>query len=92
MRRGDDPDVGGLEAKRLNIPLDQRIGARRAGIDQDQACPRIDQIAAEVISADIVKVADNLESRKRCLPFLIGDRQFHALLRRRLRRPHRERQ
>ena len=92
MGRGDHLDIGSLEAKRLNVGFNQRIGTRRARIDQDQACPGVDQIVAEIISADIVHVANDLESGKRRLPFLVRDRQFHALLRQRPRREHRNHQ
>ena len=58
----------------------KRVRAFRTRIDQDQALVRSDQVACEVVGADIVEVADDLEARKRLLPLLVGDRQVDALL------------
>jgi len=80
VRRGDRLEVAGLEAERFDVRLDERIGARRPGIDQDQSRPGVDQITAEIVGADVIHVADDLEGRKGLFPFLVGDRYFHALL------------
>jgi hypothetical protein len=52
VRRGDDLDVACLEAERFDARLNEGIGARRAGIDEDQSSTGVDQIAAKIVGTD----------------------------------------
>ena len=43
----------------LDIGFDQWIGTVDARIDQDKPLPGVDQIAAEIVSADIIEITGN---------------------------------
>src|SRR5262249_16310067 len=79
MRRGDDLDVTDPKTELLDVVFDQRIRTFDARVDQNQTLPGVDQVAAQIIGADIVEIADDLEARERLLPILIEGRRFFVL-------------
>lgn len=80
MGRGYDLDIVCPVANRFNIRFDEWIGSRRAGVDEDESSACVDQIAAEIVGADVIDISDDFESWEGLFPFLVGDRHVHALL------------
>src|SRR6185312_8847385 len=54
-------DIPDMEAQRLDMSPDERVGARCAGIDQDISGRCRDEIGGEFFGAYIIEVARNAE-------------------------------
>ena len=68
LRRQQDPDLLGLEAEGADRLLDLARHARHGAVDQDVAGRRRDQVGGEILGADVVDRADDLEGRDRRRP------------------------
>ena len=69
-----DLDVGHLEAERLDGLADQGNGPLEAAVDQDVPLGRGDQVAGQILRADVVDVADDPVRREWLEPVDLADR------------------
>ena len=68
LHRQQDFNVLHLETELLDAGLDQWRGIAEAGIDEDVALFAGDEVAGEVLGADVVEVAGDLEGSDGTLP------------------------
>ena len=73
MAGQQDLDVAHLEAERLDGFLDQGDGPLEAAVDEDVPLGSGDQVAGQVLRADVVDVADDLVGRERLVPVGLAD-------------------
>ena len=88
VAREHDLDVAQLEPELLDVRRDDRRHLGRAGVDEDVALRRDDQIRSDVLRADVVDVADQA---KRLFRLAVRPMELRPLLARqrgRLRRQH----
>ena len=67
-----------MEPQRLHILLDQRHAARQVTVDQDEPFRRRDQIRCQVLTANVVHIADNAKWRMIRRPLRVNLRKRAA--------------
>jgi hypothetical protein len=71
MADEEDLDVGEVEAELLDAFPDERRGSLEAGVDEDVALGRNDEVGGQVFAADVVEVVGDVEWGERLGPFRV---------------------